>query len=314
MKKPNLFVIGAPKTGTTALHNFLSQHSEIYMSPVKEIGYFCSDFHKKSDFFHKKKIFFKYRTRKDYLSLFRAWGNEKFAGEASTHYFHSLDSPKNIFKFNPGSKIILILREPSSHLISYHWELYNSKIETERDFKKALKNSEFKEKGLKKISHKVRYPDLTYYWRVPLNYSSVARYYNYFSSNNILVITFEEFKKDNLKTYKKIETFLNIDTSFKPKFKNINSRFIYRSYFFKKIVESRFLWYFPKKILPVKIYMLIKEKIISFNKTSVSVPEIDPKLKNKIIEYYYEDVRKISNLTGVDLINIWRYNSKYFNN
>ena len=36
MKKPNLFIIGEPKCGTTSLHEYLDQHPEIYMSEEKE--------------------------------------------------------------------------------------------------------------------------------------------------------------------------------------------------------------------------------------------------------------------------------------
>ena len=40
MTLPNFLIIGAAKSGTTALHNFLSQHPEIFMSEVKELRYF----------------------------------------------------------------------------------------------------------------------------------------------------------------------------------------------------------------------------------------------------------------------------------
>jgi len=37
---PNFFMVGVVKGGTTSLHHYLSQHPEIYMSPVKETNYF----------------------------------------------------------------------------------------------------------------------------------------------------------------------------------------------------------------------------------------------------------------------------------
>jgi len=35
MPRPNLSIIGAPKSGTSSLHEYLSGHPEIYMSPYK---------------------------------------------------------------------------------------------------------------------------------------------------------------------------------------------------------------------------------------------------------------------------------------
>ncbi|RLA93238.1 MAG: hypothetical protein DRG83_21265, partial [Deltaproteobacteria bacterium] len=43
IKKPNLFVVGAMKAGTTSLYYLLKQHPQIYMSPVKEPHFFSKD-------------------------------------------------------------------------------------------------------------------------------------------------------------------------------------------------------------------------------------------------------------------------------
>ena len=43
-RRPNLFIIGAPKAGTSSLYDYLSGHPDIYMSPVKEPFYFATDF------------------------------------------------------------------------------------------------------------------------------------------------------------------------------------------------------------------------------------------------------------------------------
>ena len=43
LSKPNFFIIGAPKCGTTSLHNYLKSHSQITMSIPKEPHYFSTD-------------------------------------------------------------------------------------------------------------------------------------------------------------------------------------------------------------------------------------------------------------------------------
>ena len=56
--KPNLFIVGAAKAGTTALVHYLNQHPIIYFSPIKEPHHFSTDI-KWEDFRedHKKNTF-----------------------------------------------------------------------------------------------------------------------------------------------------------------------------------------------------------------------------------------------------------------
>jgi hypothetical protein len=83
MRKPNFFIAGAPRSGTTALFYFLKQHPEIYMSGLKEPYYFCSDFHEESDHFHQTELRFPIRTEKTYLKLFQDAVHEKTVGDAT---------------------------------------------------------------------------------------------------------------------------------------------------------------------------------------------------------------------------------------
>ena len=71
--KPNLFIIGAAKCGTTSLHNYLNAHPQIFMSPFKEPGFFLGP--------TKEKVLSrKYRDVDNYLSLFSEGVNSKYRG------------------------------------------------------------------------------------------------------------------------------------------------------------------------------------------------------------------------------------------
>lgn len=109
---PNLFILGAPKSGTTALANNLSQHQEIYISKQKEPRYFDSH------------TFYDYpiKSLDEYLKLFN---NEeakksKYRLDASVFNMYSAQSIKNILSFSSDAKFIIILREPVSASISMH--------------------------------------------------------------------------------------------------------------------------------------------------------------------------------------------------
>ena len=100
--KPNLFIIGSMKSGTTSLHNYLSYNPEIYMSEEKEPGYFVKELAQ------DKGIDW-------YLSLFDKAENVKYAGESSTHYtklptFSGV--AERIHEFSPSAKLLYIMRDP----------------------------------------------------------------------------------------------------------------------------------------------------------------------------------------------------------
>ena len=105
MRKPNLFIVGAPKSGTTALYEYLKVHPEIFMSAYKEPHYFGSDLR------GPRMEQFRGNDRK-YLSLFAAATNEKWVGEASIWYLYSQRAAQEIKAYDPNAAIIIMLRNP----------------------------------------------------------------------------------------------------------------------------------------------------------------------------------------------------------
>ena len=109
MKIPNLFILGFPKTGTTSLHAFLSEATEVYSLPVKEIGN-TDTIRSFTDPASE--------VRSQYLSLFSSAGSEKYIIDASPLYALAPGCGKSIFSLNPDAKIVLGLREPFSYIRS----------------------------------------------------------------------------------------------------------------------------------------------------------------------------------------------------
>lgn len=118
MKKqvPNLFIIGAPKTGTTALANNLAQHSEIYISKYKEPRFF--DAHTFFDFEEDYPI----KTLDEYLKLFntKESKNKKYLLDSSVFNMYSEKSIKNILEISPDAKFIVLMRDPVESSVSMH--------------------------------------------------------------------------------------------------------------------------------------------------------------------------------------------------
>jgi hypothetical protein len=106
MKKPNLFIVGHPRSGTSSLHYYLKQHPDIFMTAIKEPNYFARDFRLDSDNFHKKKLHFPYRSENQYLRLYKKWTYEKIAGEASATNLCSKVSAQEISRFDQHQRLL----------------------------------------------------------------------------------------------------------------------------------------------------------------------------------------------------------------
>lgn len=120
---PNLFVIGAMKSGTSSLHEYLHQHPEIFMSRMKEPQYFAP---------HETRWGQRWGQGQPYpqpgiqwyLDLFRDAGNVKFAGESSVSYTAApwvSGCEQRIYEFNPDARLIYIMRDPVERALSHYW-------------------------------------------------------------------------------------------------------------------------------------------------------------------------------------------------
>ena len=233
---PNLFIVGAPKCGTTALHEYLKQHPEIYMSEIKEPLYFAKDFINEGIKFHGKQIFGE-KNLKDYLKLFDKATNQKIIGESSVWYFTSKIAAKEIYNFNQKAKIIIMLRNPVDLLYSIHSQFVYDGDEKIIDFTKALNIEPLRREG-KLIPKYVSFPSMLYYSQVTRFSKNILRYKKIFPKDQIKIVILEEFKKNPEKGYKEILDFLGVDTNFIPNFKVINPNKIPRNNYLVKLLKT----------------------------------------------------------------------------
>lgn len=310
MIKPNLFIVGQPKSGTTALHYFLEQHPEIFMSKPKEPHFFCKDFHEDSDRFHGKagsKKYFPIRTMDEYLGLFTTKKEYKIFGEASTNYLYSKVAANFIHKFNPDAKIIMIFREPVSFLYSLHSQYVNATSEDIGIFGNAFNLSEDRKNG-KNIPVRARCPLYVCYSERVDYVSQIERYFNNFPEDQIKIIIFDDFRKDNERIYKEILKFLNVDENILPDFKGIHESKIPKNRFLNKFLRNPHLKNIPKSILPPKLYDSIQLKVQDLLMRNQQRIPIDPNLKFEIMKKFKPEIEKFSDFLKRNLVDEWEYN------
>ena len=286
--KPNLFIPGAAKSGTTSLHNLLNQHPEICMSSVKEPGYWKNEKFKD----------FKNIEKENYLNLFMK-SKHKIFGESTTAYMYYDTFINNInsnYKVSP--KFIFILRNPIDRFNSHFWWIKGLGLE-KSNFQEALskdQNNEFKAYNY--------YPK--YYFQFGLYAKWLKRFYNCFDRSNIKIIIFEDLINNQLKTanscfeflgLKKLDTISNHTSNQTALLKNPELyHFLNKSaigkYSFTKIGK----YFLPKKTINW-IILNIKNNLKNWKKENVSCPKLSKENRYELKALYFKDVSELKKLT-----------------
>ena len=111
--KPQIdFIIaGAQKAGTTALFDYLGDHPQIGLSDVKEVHFFDDE---GQDW--RAPDYGAYHAHFDLADRNLVWG------EATPIYLYWKDSLARIRAYNPGIRLIVLLRDPVARAYS-HWKM-----------------------------------------------------------------------------------------------------------------------------------------------------------------------------------------------
>ncbi|MCL6632469.1 MAG: sulfotransferase [Alicyclobacillus herbarius] len=201
---PNFFIIGAPKAGTSSLYQYLRQHPQVYMSPIKEPHFFCSH-HFPALFtgpgdeeFSRAAI----RHPDAYRALFQTATGQSAAGEASVFYLYYPDTPERIRAWNPKAKVIAILRHPVDRAFSAYMHLVRDGWET-LSFEEALQVEEDRIRS--------GYRPLWWYRQLGLYSDAIARYQRVFPPEQMQVFLYEDFANPN-KVVQEVLRFLGLNT------------------------------------------------------------------------------------------------------
>jgi Sulfotransferase family len=210
---PDVFIAGAPRCGTTSLHDLLGQHPDVYMSPAKEVHFFGSDLH------HRGRPPL---SEAAYLANFAGARDERRVGEASTSYFYSERAAAEIREFSPDAHVILMLRNPVEMMYSLY-NLYRvTGVEEHPSFEAALDAEPRRREGLDLPDRPVLVEGL-FYRQVARLSEHVGRFFETFGRERVHVIVFDDFVADVQSAYAGTLRFLEVDDGFRPEFRARNA-------------------------------------------------------------------------------------------
>jgi hypothetical protein len=231
---PDFFIVGHAKSGTTALYEMLKRHPQIYMPASKEPWFFASDMRPR---FQPRKTGVAPRTLDEYLALFADAKPGQRVGEASSSYLWSRTAARAIAEVQPDARIIAILREPADFLRSLHLQLLQAHVEAEQDLRKAISLEAARREG-KHIPRRSHRPQLLQYSDHVHYVEQLRRYHEVFPPEQVLVLIYEEFRRDNEETVRAVLRFLDVDESHPVEVLKVNPTIRMRSQQLDDVVHS----------------------------------------------------------------------------
>lgn len=217
-RKPDFFIVGAPRSGTTSMARWLGQHPEVLFSQPKEPHHFGADLHT-PDFVN----YFGDRTRTEYLELFSGAGPDQRIGEGSVWYLYSKSAADEIHTFNQDAKIIVMLRNPLEMMRSLHAKQVWAGNEEIPSFAAALAAEPERRMG-RSIPATAWHPSGLLYTDVASYSEQVRRYIDAFGPDAVCAVMFDDLRADQAGAFDRVAQFLEIDASFRPDFKVYNRR------------------------------------------------------------------------------------------
>lgn len=291
MARPDFFIAGAPRCGTTAMYEYLSQHPQVFMPEHKEPIYFGSDL----THLHGR------LTEADYLGLFKRSRPGQRVGEASTWYLFSQTAAREIKEFAPESQIVVMLRNPVEVMYSLHRELVFYRAEPIEDFEEALGAEEDRKQG-RRLGPPGR-GEMLYYRDTVKFAEQLQRFLDVFDREQIKIIVFDDFAQDPARSYRDLLQFLRVDATFRPEFARVNES--------KRHVNPSLQELIVRPPAPIarlvpllrrtRLAHQIRAAILSANSRPMKRAPMNPELRQQLTQELAPEVERLSDLIGRDL-------------
>lgn len=290
---PNFIILGAAKSGTTALYHYLKQHPQIYLSPVKETEFFAFEGEELNFQGPKDLPRLSITTLADYQAQFEGVERETAIGEASPVYLYSSKASQRIHNYLPDAKLIVILRNPIERAYSQFLMFVRDNREPLTDFMQAVNEEETRIKQ--------NWAWGWHYLQVGLYHQQLTRYFDLYQPEQIKIYLYEELKNDPNYIVKDIFNFLEVEPNFMPDMTikhNISgvpqNKFIH-SWLYKKNLFKELVKPFLSEKLRQKIFINLKKQ------QKLQKPKLTPETKQQLLPFFQEDILKLQELIAKDL-------------
>ena len=288
MRKPNFFLIGAPKCGTTSFQEYLTTHPSIFMSTPKELCYFDSDLPYPNS----------PKNENEYMDFFKnVTNNHSIIGEASVGYLYSRVAVTNILSFNPEARFMVMIRNPIDMARSMHAYSVQVLEENIEDFKEAWRLQEKRELGFY-LPPTCYHRDFVLYGKLRKLGEQLQRLFHMVPREKVHVIIFDDLILNQSEVYHNALNFLGLADDGRTNFSVKNATKTHRS---KKVQYMLRMLLFARQKLPIRKFGIpVMNKLVTWNLRDESKTSIDADFRSELAEYFKADVGLLSSLMSRD--------------
>jgi hypothetical protein len=195
LEKIDFVIIGAQKSGSTALHYFLSRHRRICMGDQQEMHFFDDD-----KAFAGNSV--NYAALHDHYPKL---GPGVRAGDCTPSYLYHQAAAERIHRYHHGIRLIVLLRNPVERAFA-HWNMQRFKGREPLDFLPAVKEEKTRLKNAPAAdARRFAYVDRGYYAQ------QLSRFLKLFPREQVKAVKFENFNADQSGVVNDILAFLGLD-------------------------------------------------------------------------------------------------------
>lgn len=287
MPMPNFLLIGAMRSGTTALYTFLGQHPEIFMSPLKEPNYFAFLGTDAPDLVEGSSSI---TATDDYLGLFSGVSGERRVGEASHSYLYYPGSAQRIANDLRDVRIVCILRDPAARAFSHFMFHVRNGREEATDFAAALATEGDRIRDHQHFGH---YQNRGFYAR------QLREYFDVFPRESIRVHLYDDLAARPLWVVQDIYRFLGVDATFEPdvSIRRNPSGLPRRGWLHHLLVKRNPVKRRVQPVLPRSLYRLATR----IRDRNLIRQELGADIRRELVETFRPDIADLEQLIDRDL-------------
>jgi hypothetical protein len=287
MTKPNFLLVGAGKSATRSLYNYMIQHPDVFMPKMKEPQFFVAEavagrIQKWLD------------DEKKYYQLYDGAEGKKAIGEASVMYlFFYEEAIRNILKhLGPEVKIMIILRNPVDRAYSAYNFVHLNNPEEKYSFEEALEKEDERWNNHSSL--------FMQYKRMGLYADAVKAYKEHFVNTHIM--WYDEFRKEPDRVLRGVFDFLGVNPDVPidytrvwnkggKRWKNPMLRWLFMS---DNVLKKSYKLFFPKR-KGLRTNEFFNQKFMQ------KTEPMNADTRKKLIAFFKEDIIKLQAITGRDL-------------
>lgn len=294
--KPNFFILGVAKSGTTTLADSLRQHPDIFIPAVKEPTFFSSDINYSNginwyiDNYFSNSVKYHYRGDASPSYIFFA---EKVARRIQT------DLSAETIKF------IVIFRNPVDRAYSHYWHNVNRGLQENLTFEEALQAEEGRLKSQSSELNdlgRIRYA----YFNAGLYTNQLREFWKRFPRENFLLLLSEDLHQQNfVQTMDSVQTFLQLPR-IRIEYGHSNASYRPTSRAFEKTIRRQsIIKSILKLIIPAKTRVHLKSSLLKMNASPVAYPPMNPATREGLVKKYTPQIQELETIINRDL-STWR--------